>query len=63
MNLRDFSAELKLRHVYKPAIVYGVVALVVRQGRDPSTLVEIASVLVHLDHVASFIVSANHGIM
>jgi hypothetical protein len=63
MNLRNFFAERKRRHVYKPAIVYGVVALAARQGRDPSPLLEIASVLVRLDHVARFIKNANHGIM
>jgi hypothetical protein len=53
---RNFFTELKRRYVYKLTVSF------VSCGKA-SPLFEIASVLVRFDHVARFIVNANHGIM
>jgi hypothetical protein len=51
---RNFFTELKRRYVYKLTVSF------VSCGKA-SPLFEIASVLVRFDHVARFIVNANHG--
>jgi hypothetical protein len=56
VNLRNFVGELKRRNVYKLAVAF------VSCGKA-SPLFELARVLVRLDHVASFIVNANHCIV
>jgi hypothetical protein len=56
VNARNFFAELKPRNVYKLAISF-------MPCGKASLLFEIAGVLVRLDHVARFIVNANHGIV
>jgi len=53
---RNFFTELKRRNVYKLAVPF------VSCGKA-SPLFEIARVLVRFDHVARFVVNANHSIM
>jgi hypothetical protein len=54
---QNFFTELKLRRS-----VYKIAVSVVPCG-EISPLFELARVLVRLDHIARFIVNANHGIM
>jgi hypothetical protein len=56
VNDRNFFTELKRRDVYKLAGSF-------MSCGETSPLVELARVLVRLDHVARFIVNANHSIM
>ena len=57
MNARNFFTELKRsRNVYESVVSF------VPCG-ETSPLFELARVLVRLDHVARFIVNANHSIM
>jgi len=43
--------------------VMSTLATYCAMGKDPSQLFELASVLVCFDHIASFIVNANHSVM
>jgi hypothetical protein len=56
MNVRNFFAELKTAQRLQARGFFCAL-------RGASPLFELANVFVRLDHVASFIVNANHGIM
>jgi hypothetical protein len=63
MEPRNLFTELKRRNVYKGRNRVRGDCLAAHSSHHTSRLFELALVLVRLDHVASFIVNANHGIV
>jgi hypothetical protein len=63
MDLRNFFAELKRRNIYKVAVAYGVVAQLLIQVATLHHSLKSPVCLVRVNHVARFILNANHGIM